>query len=83
LTDALRGDTEAQILCIVFGELAEKFDALVDVLGEVSESGGANLNTDVLRLYELWLKTGSTRARSKLQRLGVYASENATSRTHH
>jgi len=83
LTDELRGQPDAETLRCVFAELAEKFNALVDVLGEVSDKAALSLNSDVLRLYEVWLKTGSVRAQKKLQRIGVYPSENATSRTQH
>ena len=46
----------------VFDELAGKFAACVDVLGEVSERGALSSNSDVLRLYEKWLRTRSRRS---------------------
>src|SRR5688572_3796308 len=46
----------------VFDELAEKFAGFVDVLGEVSERSALTSNTDLLRLYERWLKTRSRRS---------------------
>jgi hypothetical protein len=58
-------------LCSVFGELARKFQPVVDAIGEISDTArvwGAN---DVLRLYELWLKTGSRRAQGLLRQLGI------------
>ena len=55
----------------VFNELAQKFQPLVDALNEVSESGYAHSDRDILRLYEIWLKTGSARCHGLLQRLGV------------
>jgi hypothetical protein len=55
----------------VFTELAQKFQPLVDALNEVSESGYAHSDRDILRLYEIWLKTGSPRCHGLLQRLGV------------
>ncbi len=63
----------------LFAELAEKFAALVDVLNEVSERSNLQSNTNVLRLYEVWLKTGSNRAYDKLQRLGLNPTPTATS----
>ncbi|MFT4560675.1 MAG: hypothetical protein ACI9BW_000409 [Gammaproteobacteria bacterium] len=60
----------------VFGELAENFSRLVDVLGEVSEHSNLRSNSDLLRLYDIWLDTGSTRAFNKLQRLGLTPSSN-------
>jgi len=67
----------------LFAELAENFARLVDVLGEVSDDSNLNSNSDVLRLYEIWLKTGSERAYEKLQRLGLQVSVNASSRAMH
>lgn len=55
----------------VFGELSEKFIGLVDVLAEISEKSNFTSDSDVLRLYELWMKTGSKRLADKLQELGI------------
>jgi hypothetical protein len=55
----------------VFAELAKKFQRLVDVLNEVAETAHVHTDKDVLRLYEIWLKTGSPRALAILTRLGV------------
>lgn len=67
----------------LFAELAEKFGQLVDVLAEVSEASHLGSQIDVLRLYEVWLRTGSDHARRRLHRLGIVPSANATSRTQH
>lgn len=61
----------ARVLGAVFAELSHKFQAMVDALNEVSESGCAPSDRDVLRLYEIWLKTGSPRSYGLLRRLGV------------
>jgi hypothetical protein len=58
-------------LCGVFGELARKFQGVVDAIGEISDTARLWEPNDVLRLYELWLKTGSRRAQGLLRRLGV------------
>ncbi len=58
-------------LCGVFGELARKFQPVVDAIGEISDAARVWGPTDVLRLYELWLKTGSRRAQGLLRQLGV------------
>jgi hypothetical protein len=60
-----------QVLSRVYAELAAKFLPLVDALGEISDSARHYTHADILRLYEIWLKTGSPRARALLQRLGV------------
>jgi hypothetical protein len=71
LADRLRG--RRAVLGGVFGELATKFQPLVDALNEVSDCAHEHSQADVLRLYEQWLKTGSPRARGILRRLGVEA----------
>lgn len=58
-------------LCGVFGELARKFQGVVDAIGEISDAARMWGPNDVLRLYEIWLKTGSRRAQGLLRRLGV------------
>jgi hypothetical protein len=58
-------------LCGVFGELARKFQRVVDAIGDISDTARVWNQNDVLRLYEIWLKTGSPRAKGLLQQLGV------------
>jgi len=55
----------------VFAELAAKFRLLVDALGEIADAAYVYTQRDVLRLYEIWLKTGSERTRRLLRRLGI------------
>jgi hypothetical protein len=64
-----RRDTDA--FGEVFTELARKFVAYMDVLAEVSERTGGTGSADVLRLYERWLRTGSTRDGQRLVERGV------------
>jgi hypothetical protein len=71
LADNLRGSIRGQAFAAVFLELAQKFQRLVDVLNEVAEMAHTHSDRDILRLYEIWLKTGSPRAFAILQRLGV------------
>ena len=61
----------ARVLGAVFAELSAKFQPLVDALHEVSEGAGPRSDGDILRLYEIWLKTGSTRCYARLKDLGV------------
>jgi hypothetical protein len=67
------GRGRGRVLAAVFAELSEKFQPLVDALNEVSEGAGADgaSDQDILRLYEIWLKTGSARCYAQLKRLGV------------
>jgi hypothetical protein len=55
----------------VFAELATKFVPVVDALNEISESSYQHSDRDRLRLYELWVKTGSERSRRLLRKLGI------------
>ena len=65
----------------VFAELAEKFRDFVDVLAEIRDSGKAAA-IDVLRVYEVWLRTGSRRAARLLREHGLEpnATLNVTTR---
>jgi hypothetical protein len=71
LADNLRGSIRGQAFAAVFLELAQKFQRLVDVLNDVAEMAHTHTDKDILRLYEIWMKTGSPRAFAILQRLGV------------
>src|SRR4051794_12590530 len=64
---AARGRTLRQ----VFAELAAKFTPMVDALNEISECSYQHSDRDRLRLYELWVKTGSERSRALLRKLGI------------
>src|SRR6267154_2555478 len=44
---------------------------LVDALNEVSDMSYHHTDADILRLYEIWMKTGSPRAHGLLKQLGV------------
>jgi hypothetical protein len=55
----------------VFRELASKFVGFMDVLSDVSERTGVTTQTDILRLYEKWLRTGSDRDGQRLIDKGI------------
>jgi hypothetical protein len=55
----------------VFDELSCKFSALVEVLSEVSEQSALTSNSDLLRLYERWLRTRSARSGARLASRGI------------
>jgi hypothetical protein len=63
--------TRSRVLGQVFAELAEKFQPMVDALNEISETAYKHTDRDILRLYEIWMKTGSRRSFDILKRLGV------------
>jgi hypothetical protein len=55
----------------LYGELSEKFRPFSNALGEMSERSGLQSNTDILRMYERWLFTGSDRLRTILSEQGI------------
>lgn len=71
------------VLSQVFAELARKFGEFVDVLNEVAHQARVFDERDLLRLYELWLRTGSQRAADKLHELGVHPALGARTRFTH
>ncbi len=71
LSEHVRGTPRGEAFGTVFTELAEKFQNFVDVLNDIRDEAKSNDDQDVLRLYELWLRTGSKRAERLLRSLGV------------
>lgn len=67
----VRGSVRGRMLALVFEELASKFIDLVDVLAEIREDSREVQHVDVLRMYEIWLRTGSRRAARRLREAGI------------
>ena len=80
LSQQVRGTPKGRAFGPVFSELAFKFKYFVDVLNDVRAAASSNDDQDVLRLYEIWLRTGSKRVEKLLRDLGV--EPNATVDTH-
>lgn len=55
----------------VFSDLATRFVGFADVLAEISDRSALANSVDTLRLYEKWLRTGSTRDSQKLIERGI------------
>jgi hypothetical protein len=55
----------------VFGELSRNFVGFMDVLADISERTTLASTTEVLRLYEKWLRTGSVRDGQRLIDRGI------------
>jgi len=72
LSDEIKGTTRGRALIDVYCELAHKFQVLVDVLHEVRDGAVKSSDTNVLRTYEIWRKTGSKRAAALLRQNGVF-----------
>jgi hypothetical protein len=61
----------------IFAELSDKFVAFVDVISEVSERSALTTDSDLLRLYEKWVRTRSKRNGDLLAENGIIPSESA------
>jgi hypothetical protein len=83
LADTLQRTLSGRCVASVYAQLAQKFQGLVDALNEVSDMSHRYTDADILRLYEIWMKTGSPRARGLLQELGVQPVTAAGARREH
>jgi hypothetical protein len=72
LSSQSRGTMKGKAFGAVFAELGDKFHRFVDVLNDIRNAAGVSSDSDIMRLYEVWLKTGSVRAARLLRRAGVY-----------
>lgn len=82
LSDEIRGTARGRALADVYEELARKFQIVVDVLNEVRDGVQQGSDTDLLRTYEVWLKTGSNRAAALLRQNGIVPMAQAGLRQH-
>lgn len=69
LSDSVREDMSARI----YREFARKFMEFVDVLAEISMQAKTSNEENIMRLYELYARTGSDHAREKLIEKGLIA----------
>ena len=83
LSEEVRGTFRGNAFASIYRELAIKFQVLVDVLNEVRDEARGESDRDLLRTYEIWLKTGSLRARKLLRDNGVVPIADATLKDRH
>ena len=83
LSEEIRGTARGRAFGDVYRELAIKFQIVVDVLNEVRDGARESSDIDVLRTYEIWLRTGSRRAEQILRQQGVVPIKNTLSRSRH
>lgn len=57
--------------CEIYNELADKFIVAIDILNEVGDQLSTKNNRDIMRLYEIWQRTGSKLAEDRLRREGI------------
>lgn len=67
LAESVKEDT----LAIVYRVFSQRFIDFVDVLGYISQQSMVQSDTNILRLYENYLRTGSTLAKDRLLEMGV------------
>jgi hypothetical protein len=82
LSEEIRGTFRGRAFAPVYKELAAKFQLLVDVLNEVADGARESSDVDLLRAYEVWLKTGSRRAEALLRQRGVEPMQGHLNRRH-
>jgi len=58
----------------VFSEISERFLDFVEVLSVISQDAFVKTDQGILRLYETYLRTGSSLAKEKLETLGVFTA---------
>ncbi len=75
-------NSEESTLGTLFSELALKFKLFVEVLAEVSERCRLTSSTDILHIYERWLKTKSQRTEALLRELGIEPLDVTTNHLH-
>jgi len=83
LSEEVRGTFRGNAFADIYRELAVKFQVLVDVLNEVRDEARGESDRDLLRTYEIWLKTGSRRARKLLADNGVVPISDARLKGRH
>ena len=82
LSTTLDNVTRSQGMAEIFAELASKFVAYMDVLSEITEAQHSS-DSDILRQYEIWLRSGSKAAKKRLLSQGIIPQSAAEFRTKH
>lgn len=75
-------DRSHEGVAALFSELATKFGTFMDVLTEVSERSRLTTSSDVLRVYERWLRTKSRQAERMLREMGIEPHKVTTKAIH-
>jgi hypothetical protein len=78
-----RGTVKGRAFGEVFAELGAKFQRFVDVLNDMRAAASASSDADLLRQYDIWIKTDSRRAERLLREQGVIPAEALVSRQSH
>jgi hypothetical protein len=73
--NSLSGMFRSKDIRRLYDELYVKFAKMVELLTEISYKTGTNSCTDLLRLYERWIRTGSATLEKLLQEKGIVVDE--------
>lgn len=65
-----------QGLASIYHQLSQKFETLVDVVAQVSDSNGTHDNHNTLALYDRWSRLKSDRLRRLLEKRGINPIDN-------
>ena len=71
LSASISGQLERQMSPRIFAELSRFFSDFVQVLTDLYEYAEIQDDQEILRWYELWMRTGSKQAAKKLQSIGI------------
>ncbi|MBI3814962.1 MAG: hypothetical protein HY279_10940 [Nitrospinae bacterium] len=71
LSGMMKEQRNGELFYSLFHELTEKFKDFTDVIAEVSDMSSVGTNSDLLRIYERWVRTGSSRDAFMLRDKGV------------
>ena len=71
VSDSMRSYYRNNAVQPLYEELTNKFVDFVDVLSEVTENKLFASDYDIMRLYEVWMRTGSKRTEMILKKLGI------------
>ncbi len=82
LSNTVDSLSHKQVFAGIYSELSRKFVDYMDVLSEITEAQHSS-DTDILRQYEIWLRSGSKAAKRRLNSQGIYPQNKAGPQTKH
>ena len=82
LSESMEGQLSGRPHSQMFAELSSCFEDFVQVLMEISDSSILRDDRDIVKLYQLWLRTGSQHTAKMLERAGINVI-NPSNRTRH
>lgn len=71
LSESCGGSVRERVFAQIFQDMAQHFSELRDVIAEIHMSVDKRSDSDLLGLYELWQRSGSTRAAELLRTEGI------------